>query len=73
MLLHQHGGLKAIHPRHLHVEQNNGESVTEHQGKRLIPRIGGENSRIQVAEYLLRRQQILPTVIYDQDIGPREW
>jgi hypothetical protein len=73
MLLHQHRGLKAIHLRHLHVEQDKGEFVTEHQGKRLIARIGGEDFRIEMAEYLFRCQQILPTVIYDQKVRLREW
>ncbi len=64
--------LAAVHPRHLHVEQDNGEVVEEQLAQRLLARARGDQVDAERREHGLERQEILLAVVDEQDLGGRE-
>jgi len=74
MLLHQHGGLKAILSGICTFQQHNGESVAEHQRKPPhSPNFAVNDSRIRWRSIFSVANRFFQAVVYDQDIRPREW
>jgi hypothetical protein len=60
-------GLEAVHTRHLHVEQNDGEVLLEQRLERLLARPRHAQAHAQRLEHRLERQQVLPPVVDEQD------
>jgi hypothetical protein len=74
-LLHQRGGLKTVHVRHLHIEQHDGKAVAQDERERLVARGSLEYGGVQRPEDLFGRQQVLLAVVDDQNIRLqcRDW
>jgi hypothetical protein len=60
--------LEAVHARHLHVEQNDGEVPLEQATQRLLARRGADDALSQRLENRLEREKILRPVVHDEDI-----
>ena len=62
-------GLEAVHPRHVHVEQDDGEILLEQAAQRLLagPRL--DEILIQLLQQHLVREELIRPVVDDQDIN----
>jgi hypothetical protein len=63
----ERGGLEAVHPRHLHVEQDRREVLLEDRAQRLLPGPGPADPRAERGQDGLEREQVLRVVVGDQD------
>ena len=69
-LLDQLGGLEAVHPRHLDVEQDRRELVVQQPPQRLLARRGADEIGVERLEDRLEREQVLGPVVDQQQLGP---
>src|SRR5437660_7956091 len=67
----QRRGLKTIHPRHMHVEQDDSKVLLQHTAKSLSAGIGLDQILSQFGQDGLQSQETLWTVVYQQDVGFR--
>ena len=69
--LDQPRGLEAVDPRHLNVEQDDGEVVEEELAQRLVPRVRPDQRLAERLEDRLQREQVLRPIVDEQDLdGP---
>ncbi len=61
------GGLDAVHPRHLDVEQDHREVLDQHFPQRLLTRVGLDDVDPQRLQDGLQRDAILAPVVDEQD------
>jgi hypothetical protein len=66
--LDQARGLEAVDPRHLNVEQDDGEVVEEELAQRLVARVRPDQRLIERLEDRLQREQVLRPVVDQQDL-----
>lgn len=66
---HHLGQFKAVHARHLDVEDGQREFVLEQQCERGVTGTGLVNHALVVAQQRLKRLQVLGQVIDDQDFA----
>ena len=62
------GYLEAVHPRHLHVEQNRRELPFQHAAQRVGARIGANQSLTERLQNPLQRQEILRSIVHDENL-----
>ena len=60
-------GLEAVHARHLHVEQDDGEVLLQQRLERLLARPGRAQAHLQRLEHRREREQVLRPVVDEQD------
>jgi hypothetical protein len=61
-------GLKAVHPRHVDVEQDDREVVGEQRPQRLPPAVGADDVLPQFLQHRLQRQELVRLVVDDEDV-----
>jgi hypothetical protein len=61
------GRLEAVHPRHLDVEQDDGEVLAEQRAQRLLAAVGGHEAHLERLEDGGQREQVLGPVVDQQD------
>ena len=62
------GGLEAVHLRHLHVQQDDGELVGQEPLERLPPGLGLDEVLPQALEHRLERDEVGGLVVHQQDV-----
>ena len=67
-LLDQLGGLEAVEPGHLDVQQDRREVVVEEVAERLLARVRADELRPERLQDRLERQQVLGPVVDEQDL-----
>ena len=63
-------GLEAVHDRHAHVEQDDGEVPVEERPQRLLPGADLHDVLAELGEDRLERDQLVGVVVYHQDVDP---
>ncbi|MNP34615.1 hypothetical protein D3C76_1279120 [compost metagenome] len=66
---HQLGQLEAIHARHLHIENGQGEFVLQHQRQGLFGRLGLMHLAVFALDQRVEGQQVFRQVVDDQQFG----
>ena len=61
------GGLEPVHPRHVDIQQDDGELSLEHALQRLLARAGHDDFGVHALEGRPVGQALLGQVIHDQD------
>jgi hypothetical protein len=61
--------LEAVHARHAHVEQDDGEVVLQDVAQRLAPRARRDDVAVGPRQQVLQRDQAVQLVVDDEDVG----
>ncbi len=65
---HQLGQLEAVHARHLHIENGQGELMSQQQLQRLLGRFGLVHPDARRLQQRIQSQQVLRQVIDDEQV-----
>jgi hypothetical protein len=71
VLLDEAGGLEAVHVRHLHVQQDEGELAVKDLAQRLDARSGHDQLVAQRRQDRFQRHQVGRVIVDDQNAGAR--
>ena len=63
----ERGRFEAVHPRHVHVEQDDGEILLEQTAQRFLARSGADQILVQLGQHRLVREQLVGPVVDDKD------
>ena len=64
------GGFEAVHPRHVDVEQDDGEIALQDPLQCLLARFGHEQWLTQLLQDGLVDEPLVGTIVDDKDVGP---
>src|SRR5947209_20116417 len=56
-------GIKAMHPRHVHVQKHRGEIVVQEMPERFFARSGADNVLIQLRQHYFVSQQLVGAIV----------
>jgi hypothetical protein len=68
---HEAGGLEPVHPRHLHVEDDQGELLPLDRGQGLRARRGTDQPRAEPLQDRLQGEEVVGVVVDEEDARPR--
>ena len=63
----ERGGFEAVHPRHVHVEQDHGEILLEQATERFLSRTGANQVLVEIGENCLVGQHLVGAIVDNQD------
>jgi hypothetical protein len=66
-LPNERGGLEAVHPRHVHVEQDHREILLEQAAERFLARSRANHILVQLGQHSLVREELVRPVVDNED------